>query len=172
VHQPQTGLQDKDPETKVLGLRWNPNTDTLQFQQRQPPNDANNSITKREVLRESSKIYDPLGILTPVTIRAKILIQELWEEGYSWDESLQQELQEKWLALSKDLQPPHKLKFLAVTSPLHQHGHLALPFTYLSTPVLRHMEQLLISLMVPKHHWLWPNPELRRSRNLPFHSSS
>jgi hypothetical protein len=99
VHQPQTGLQDKDPETKVLGLRWNPNTDTLQFQQRQPPNDANNSITKREVLRESSKIYDPLGILTPVTIRAKILIQELWKEGYSWDESLPQELQEKWLAL-------------------------------------------------------------------------
>jgi hypothetical protein len=77
------GLQDKDPETKVLGLRWNPNTDAPQFQQRQPPNNANNIITKREVLRESSKIYDPLGILTPVTIRAKILIQELWKEGYS-----------------------------------------------------------------------------------------
>ena len=98
------GLQDKDPETKVLGLRWNPNTDALQFQQWQPPNDANNIITKREVLRKSSKIYDPLGILTPVTIRAKILIQELWKEGYSWGECLPQELQEKWLTLSKDLQ--------------------------------------------------------------------
>jgi hypothetical protein len=104
-------LQDKDPETKVLGLRWNPNTDTLQFQQRQPPDDAINNITKREVLRESSKIYDPLGILTPVTIRAKILMQELWKEGYGWDESLPQELQAKWLSLSNDLQAATRITF-------------------------------------------------------------
>ena len=104
-------LQDKDPETKVLGLRWNPNTDTLQFQQRQPPDDAINNITKREVLRESSKIYDPLGILTPVTIRAKILMQELWKEGYGWDEPLPQELQAKWLSLSNDLQAATRITF-------------------------------------------------------------
>ena len=56
-----------------------------------------------EVLRASSKIYDPLGILTPVTIRAKILMQELWKGGYGWDEPLPQERQKKWLALSNDL---------------------------------------------------------------------
>ena len=42
------GLQDKDPETKVLGLRWNPNTDALQFQQWQPPNDAKISSQKEK----------------------------------------------------------------------------------------------------------------------------
>ena len=78
--------------------------DTLKFQQRQPPSNINNNaITKREVLRASSKIYDPLGILTPVTIQAKIFIQELWKGGCGWDEPLQQKLQKKWLALSDDL---------------------------------------------------------------------
>ena len=65
---------------RFIRVRWNPNTDTLQFQQRQPPNNANKIITKTDVFREFSKIYDPLGILTPVTIRAKILMQELWKE--------------------------------------------------------------------------------------------
>ena len=79
-------------------------SDTLKFQQRQPPSNINNNATtKMEVLRASSKIYDPLGILTPVTIRAKILMQELWKGGYGWDEPLPQERQKKWLALSNDL---------------------------------------------------------------------
>ena len=100
----QQRLHDKDPEPKVLGLRWNTHTDKLKFQQQHvTSSDNTNGITKREVLREASKIYDPLGLLTPVTIRAKILMQELWKRNYSWDQPLSQELQRKWLTLSEDL---------------------------------------------------------------------
>ena len=99
----QQSLHDKDPEPKVLGLRWNTHTDKLKFQQQHVLSNNADGITKRAVLRETSKIYDPLGFLTPVTIRAKILIQELWKKGYSWDQPLSQELQKKWLTLSEDL---------------------------------------------------------------------
>ena len=36
-------------------------------------------ISKRDVLQSSSQIYDPLGWATPVTIKAKILLQKVWQ---------------------------------------------------------------------------------------------
>lgn len=49
-------------------------------------------VTKRNVLQVSSKLCDPLGLLSPVTIRAKLLIQELWQQQLEWDEPLTPEL--------------------------------------------------------------------------------
>ena len=73
-------------------------TDKLKFQQQHVTSSDNTSgITKREDLREASRIYDPLGFLTPVTIRAKIK-----KSCYSWDQPLSQELQKKWLTLFED----------------------------------------------------------------------
>ena len=63
-----------------------------------------NLITKREVLQESSKIYDPIGFLGPVTVRAKILMQELWRQGIAWDEPLPPDLQMKWKELATELE--------------------------------------------------------------------
>jgi len=68
---------DTDEQTKILGMRWNSDEDTLCFPLRYIP--VVEIVTKREILQHISKIYDPLGILSPVTIRTKVLLQELWE---------------------------------------------------------------------------------------------
>ncbi|XP_014835554.1 PREDICTED: uncharacterized protein LOC106913412, partial [Poecilia mexicana] len=52
--------------------------------------------TKRSVLRTSARIFDPIGFLTPFTVRVKCLFQEMWEKGLSWDEPLPTDLEEKW----------------------------------------------------------------------------
>ena len=49
-------------------------------------------VTKREILRDSAQIYDPLGLLAPVTVKAKILVQTMWKQKIDWDEPLDQEL--------------------------------------------------------------------------------
>jgi len=46
-------------------------------------------VTKRIVLQAASRIYDPLGFLSPIPIRAKILIQEVWQSGVDWDTPIQ-----------------------------------------------------------------------------------
>ncbi|XP_028407550.1 uncharacterized protein LOC114530168 [Dendronephthya gigantea] len=112
-------LQDADPETKVLGLQWNAKDDVLKLQEKGLTTTTTiEKVTKRDVLRQSSKIYDPLGILSPVSIRAKIFIQELWEHGYDWDEPLPDEMQNKWIGLSKNLESATRIQIQRKYFPL------------------------------------------------------
>ncbi|XP_055584778.1 uncharacterized protein LOC129737643 [Uranotaenia lowii] len=62
--------------------------------------------TKREVLRIVMSIYDPLGLLSHFTIHGKILIQDIWRSGKSWDELIPEDIHkrwEKWIALFPQL---------------------------------------------------------------------
>ncbi|XP_029055145.2 uncharacterized protein LOC114882424 [Osmia bicornis bicornis] len=63
---------DKDPKT--LGLLWSVNTDKLSYS---IASVSINRVTKRVVLSEISKIFDPLGLIGPVIVKAKLLIQGL-----------------------------------------------------------------------------------------------
>ena len=65
----------------VLGLQWDIQTDTLSLMSKSPIPTVTNLVTKREVLRKSSKVFDPLGLLSPVTIKAKIFMQILWQRN-------------------------------------------------------------------------------------------
>ncbi|XP_071176408.1 uncharacterized protein [Mytilus edulis] len=93
---------DTDKEAKILGMRWNVETGELSYAKRVLSSVSSN-ITKREILKESSKIFDPLGFLSPVSIRANILMQDLWKERYDWDEPLPENLQLQWKDLAKDI---------------------------------------------------------------------
>lgn len=88
----------------VLGLQWNTTNDTMSLTLRSPIPTYQTLVTKREVLRESSKVFDPIGILSPVTVRAKILIQKLWQEDIDWDEPLSKATEEEWVSIAADIQ--------------------------------------------------------------------
>lgn len=82
---------------KVLGFVWRPVTDDFVFDLRglfAILREQEN--TKRSVLQSSARIFDPLGFLTPVTIRIMCLFQEMWERGLKWDEELPPDLARKW----------------------------------------------------------------------------
>ena len=48
--------------------------------------------TKRSLLSLCSSIYDPLGFISPFTIRIKMGIQKIWKSGATWDEPLPENL--------------------------------------------------------------------------------
>ncbi|XP_052749789.1 uncharacterized protein LOC113520032 [Galleria mellonella] len=77
---------------KVLGLKWDPLRDSFVFHV-QP---LNKVCTKRSILSEVSRIFDPLGFLSPVTIHIKILIQQLWVAGVAWDETPPDNIVRMW----------------------------------------------------------------------------
>ena len=52
--------------------------------------------TKRHIVGVSSKFYDPLGFISPITIQFKMMFQDLCLSKIEWDEPLSGELLSKW----------------------------------------------------------------------------
>lgn len=69
---------------KKLGIYWNPSTDSFGFKISQE--ESSLVYTKRTLLSEIAKIFDPLGWLAPTVIIAKIMMQDLWLTGLAWDD--------------------------------------------------------------------------------------
>ncbi|VDN07441.1 unnamed protein product, partial [Onchocerca ochengi] len=52
-------------------------------------------------LQINAAIYDPLELLGPIILTWKLLIQDLWKMGMSWDEKLEPEEIRRCLELEK-----------------------------------------------------------------------
>lgn len=92
--------EGKDNSVTSLGLRWYCDSDTLGFIVQQP---AKKPITKRQIYSEISKIYDPMGLIAPVIVANKILMQQIWVEGTDWNEAVSEEIIQKWDKFSAEL---------------------------------------------------------------------
>ncbi|XP_073949019.1 uncharacterized protein [Choristoneura fumiferana] len=62
-----------DKIIKILGLTWNRKDDAFEITVRLP--ELNKPITKRSILSDVARLFDPFGWLAPVVITAKVLIQ-------------------------------------------------------------------------------------------------
>ncbi|XP_050554117.1 uncharacterized protein LOC126911348 [Spodoptera frugiperda] len=83
-----------DKVTKILGLTWNRNTDEFDYSVKMSPPAA--PETKRTVISEISRLYDPLGWIAPCIITSKVFIQKLWISGIGWDDELPPDLAQEW----------------------------------------------------------------------------
>ena len=91
--------------TKILGLTWNSTCDMLSLSLEKMIRETENikRLTKRSALSFASKLFDPLGFVEPITVKAKIMIQDLWKQNISWDEDLSNEQKEQWLTWIGDI---------------------------------------------------------------------
>ena len=87
------------PIERVLGVQWSVGLDCFGFSivlKDQP-------LTRRGVLATVASVYDPLGFLAPLILRAKKILQEVCKRGVSWDEPLPEEVQPRWERWKLDL---------------------------------------------------------------------
>lgn len=94
-------LEIEESQTvKVLGLYWNPTKDVFQF--RVQLNDQP-VMTKRSILSETSRLFDPLGWIAPITVSFKIFLQSLWTQHLGWDDHLPHNVITEWLTIRNNL---------------------------------------------------------------------
>ena len=82
----------------VLGLKWDHNNDTLVVS-----SGTNSTITKRLtqrlVLSLGSKVYDPIGLVAPFTVGARLILKDIWRvDGQSCDDELPKDTVDRFLA--------------------------------------------------------------------------
>ena len=109
-------LKGTGANLRVLGVGWKPKEDvivyevTLNFSQKRRgvrtghnlmlndlPEALPDILTKRIVLQQVMKIYDPLGLVCPFTLIGKIYLRETWSRNLGWDDQLPVDLRAKWL---------------------------------------------------------------------------
>ncbi|KAJ0169592.1 hypothetical protein K1T71_010808 [Dendrolimus kikuchii] len=91
---------------KILGIQWDPCQDRFTYTM----SELDKKCTKRIILSNIARIYDPLGWLTPVVLIAKLLMQQLWRLQLQWDEPVPNEIQLQWLNFCSELQNLHKVQ--------------------------------------------------------------
>ncbi|XP_050599064.1 uncharacterized protein LOC126926771 [Bombus affinis] len=94
---------------KTLGVVWNSFDDSILYSVKINPTASR--ITKRTISSEIAKIYDPLGLLAPVIVRAKMLLQRLWTLKLDWDESLPADVHTEWSKYYSQLPLLNNVKF-------------------------------------------------------------
>ena len=97
----------RESEVGALGLTWNVDNDTISFKPELP----NRAFTPRGVLSTNHALFDPLGLLSPVTFAGKVLQREMFEArekspkgvANDWDKPLDPTFLCRWVAYKVSL---------------------------------------------------------------------
>ena len=92
-------------KTKVLGITWDYNKDIWEFPLDVKDGEIDKGVqaTKRGILSSLASLFDPLGLISPIAVSAKILFQELCLEKLGWDDPLPIDKANRWEAWLRDL---------------------------------------------------------------------
>ena len=79
-------------ETKILGTPWDKEKDTLSMITRSRSMIA----TKRNILSRLAKIYDPIGVASPLLLQGKQMYREVCDLKLPWDAELKGVIKQRW----------------------------------------------------------------------------
>ena len=87
-------------EQKSLGVIWDPGEDQLRVK----ISYNGHAYTRRKFLSFKSGIFDPLGIIAPFKLPAKLILQQLTKEGFGWDErDIPPDIKKRWQSWADNL---------------------------------------------------------------------
>ncbi len=80
-------------QTTMLGLKWNKSKDTLTVTF--PTVDSNTTTTKRSILSKLAKVYDPLGLVSPIILEGKLIFRNVCKTKAPWDAAIREPLRRR-----------------------------------------------------------------------------
>ena len=109
-----------EKSSHVLDLKWDYVKDTLIFS-RGVDRPLDKALSQRTVLSFVSSVFDPVRLVAPYTVRARLLLKDIWKiSGQRWDDELPEDIRDK---------------FLEWHSGLPLLGQLTIPRCYFTEPV-------------------------------------
>ncbi|XP_014216260.1 uncharacterized protein LOC106645024 [Copidosoma floridanum] len=99
-----------DEVISSLGLKWLPQENKFMFSVTETHSPC--EVTKRLILSDIARLFDPLGWLAPMIVVAKIIMQDLWIDKVDWDAPTTQSLQARWLQFRANLSDVPRIRIL------------------------------------------------------------
>jgi hypothetical protein len=98
-------VADVSSTQRVLGMRWNPSNDAFDMEFRSMATSALEApFNKRQLLGVISRMFDPLGFLSPAITSAKVLFQRLCVSKVDWDCAMPEDVRRQWQCWLDSLQ--------------------------------------------------------------------
>ena len=97
---------DRLPMERALGMLWNIENDQLEFRITL----KDRPLTRRGILATISSIYDPLGLVGPLLLPGRKILQQISADKQGWDEPLSQAQRAAWERWRADLDVLHHIK--------------------------------------------------------------
>ena len=93
-------LAAEDEDSHAVGFKWNHRLETLVV----TSPDLNRPATHRVVLSLVSVVYDPIGLVAPYTVKARLLLKDILRlSGQQWDNNLPDDIFRKFLDWAEEL---------------------------------------------------------------------
>ena len=105
---------DDLPCERALGIRWNVEADCIEFKVKIKEKPE----TRRGILSVVSSRFDPLGLVTPVTLKAKLILQNLCRIKASWDKEIPAKERKEWRQWLQELPYLNAIKISRCLKPL------------------------------------------------------
>ena len=95
----QLGTTSTPGKGKLLGVTWDKSEGTLGVTFPNSPAE----LTKRGILANLAKVYDPLGLVSPVMLDGKRIYRETCNQKITWDAPLPEVITRQWITWEKQL---------------------------------------------------------------------
>ena len=98
---------DLSPQISVLGILWDQYNDVIRVKRIT----REKTLTLHSILSTSATFYDPCGYFSPISIRAKILMQDIRKKDFGWQDTLPIEFLDRWETIQNefDLASTHQM---------------------------------------------------------------
>ena len=101
IHIDEVSGEKTPSETKLFGLRWDRENDTLSTNKLNLDESAN---TKRLLLKSIASNFDLFNFMGPLLNRARVFMHKLQcDQSYGWDTKLSEDLIREWQNIAKQL---------------------------------------------------------------------
>ena len=86
-----------EQSSHILGLKWD-HVKNILVVSRGVDHPLDKAITQRTVLSFVSSVFDPVEIVAPYTVRARLFLKDIWKiSSQCWDDELLEDIKDKFL---------------------------------------------------------------------------
>ena len=159
-------INDKTHQIKTLGLTWHPLEDHFVYAS---CSEYVSTITKRTLLSDVSKHFDPIGLKASVLVVTKVIIKSCWKLDLEWNDAVPDDVSRAYTNWKDDMSSLSQLKIPRKVLPTHLYDEASLQvFCDASEKNLVPMSIWCQSKMTsspqpsspPNARWLRSNPRL------------